>query len=204
MTRSISRENFGGFAPYRKRHEDSTVSRNGKDFMKKKLVVTGALICGLSQAVFAGAWDDRFEYSSDASKFAEEEFSVDFFGLWASRDRDDFDEDDTLGTGAGVNYFFVPYLGVSAETYVDEFDVPNHVDGSIVFRFPVDRYSFAPYAFAGGGRQFHDEPQWTAHVGGGVEFRLNPHTGLFTDVRGIFPDKSDDLTMVRFGVRLVF
>lgn len=169
----------------------------------KLSVVAGFVAACLVQSAPGLDWSGRMRYEPSQNSFDSQEMQLDLFGLWASRDRDDF-SGDTLGLGAGFNYFFSRYVGIGAETYLDEVDIPNHLDFSVIGRYPIDQYSLAPYAFAGFGRQYHDVSQWTSHVGGGVEYRLNSNTGLFLDVRGIFADKSRDLSMWRFGVRLKF
>lgn len=131
------------------------------------------------------------------------EFGYKLFGTWASRDREDF-KDDQLGLGAGVNYFFTPMFGVEAETYLEDVDWLNHADFSAIARYPLDSISVAPYGFVGFGRQWSDVSQWTCHIGGGAEYRWSGKTGVFFDVRRVFCDKSKDFTLLRLGVRLGF
>jgi hypothetical protein len=171
--------------------------------MQKKIIVVGVLLLLMIQITTAGFWEDRFGYQPGGVNFDDQECAVDLFGIIASRDRDRF-RNETLGIGAGFTFFAARYFGGSVETYVDEFDIPNHVDFSAIVRYPIEEYSLAPYALAGFGRQFHEVSQWTSHLGGGVEFRLNRRTGLFADIRRIFPDDRPDLTLFRTGVRLKF
>lgn len=135
--------------------------------------------------------------------FGAQEFRYDLFGSWGSRDREDFN-DDQIGVGAGINYFFTSNFGVGADTYVEEIDFPGHLDISAIARWPFESVAVAPYVFAGFGRQWWDTAQWTTHLGVGAEYRCNERVGFFFDFRRVFPDKSPDLSLCRLGVRLGF
>jgi hypothetical protein len=173
--------------------------------MAKKLMVSaGLLLLIVQSAISSGPMQNTFEYSEPGHKFDNQEFSLDLFGIGATRNRENFADNDTIGFGAGVNYYFMRYLGVSADTYIDDWSLPNHLDFNLLGRYPIEKWSLAPYALIGFGRQWTDTAQWTAQLGGGAEFRMNRMTGLFIDVRGVFPDKSPDFTLWRFGVRLRF
>lgn len=137
------------------------------------------------------------------SSFSSQEFNYELFGTWGSRDREDFD-DGQVGIGAGFNYFFSEHFGVGADTYVEEIDLPKHLDISVIGRLPLASMPLAPYAFAGFGRQWWDVPQWTGHLGIGVEYRWKSKTGIFFDFREVFADKSKDISLFRFGVRCGF
>jgi opacity protein-like surface antigen len=170
--------------------------------MKKTIV--SAIVCAFCiQTVSAADWSTRFQYDTAGPKFNANELQVDLFGLYASRDREHY-RSDTLGFGVGANYFFTRHFGVGAETYVDDVHWPRHVDGSFFARYPIEQLSLAPYALAGVGRQFHDVAQWTAHIGLGLDFRLNRATGIFLDVRQVYADRSRDFSLWRAGVRLAF
>jgi len=172
--------------------------------MDNKLPVFAFLMLLIAASAIAGPMQNSFEYTEGGHKFEAKEFSLDLFGVGATRNRENFADDDTIGLGAGVNYYFTRYFGASAETYIDDWDLPNHIDFNALARYPIEKWSLAPYVLLGFGRQYHDDPQWTGQVGGGAEFRLNRGTGVFIDVRGVFPEDSPNLTMWRFGVRLKF
>ena len=93
---------------------------------------------------------------------------------------------------------------MGGDTRFESFDWPNHFNGSLIARYPVGQGSWAPYGFGGFGRQFHNTTQWTGHFGGGVDYRLNQSTGLFMDIRRTFTEKTQDATLLRFGVRMKF
>jgi hypothetical protein len=136
--------------------------------------------------------------------FGPQEFTFDLFGSLGTRDREDFD-DTQLGVGAGVNYFFTTHFGVGADTYLEEIDIPNHLDLSVIGRWPIETANVAPYVFAGFGRQWHDATQWTTHLGIGAEYRPAGGTcGIFVDARSVFADKTKDFGVFRAGVRFGF
>jgi hypothetical protein len=112
----------------------------------------------------------------------------------------------SLGLGAGAEYFFCRYVGVEAEgfsesihhSFVDDFG------GNLVLRLPIGESGFAPYAFGGGGHRADPEPGTYADGGAGVEYRFNPHVGIFIDARWVLPDKVHDFAMGRLGFRFAF
>lgn len=174
--------------------------------MKLKSIVPLSAALFLSASASAQNWFSRFEYEADPEAFRAKEWQFDAFGVYATRDRDDFVED-TWGVGIGGNYFFTDKMGLGLDTYVTEIDVPKHVDASFIGRYPLYEkhyLSLAPYGFVGAGRQFKDRGQWTAHIGLGAEFRLNATTGVFLDYRKVFALDSADFDVWRFGVRFVF
>lgn len=130
------------------------------------------------------------------------ELSADFLGFYSSHDKDG--KGSAWGYGAGVNYFITANWGVGADTYADAFTVPYLLNVSAIFRYPLSDPHFAPYAFGGGGRQWEHEPQWSGHLGAGIEYRLNANNGVFADIREVFPDNTKDSTVLRFGIRFVF
>jgi hypothetical protein len=146
---------------------------------------------------------ERFQPEAPGHKFGDRETTIDAFGTLRWAEGTDV-SDGRLGVGVGVNHFFNYYLGASAETGVDKLDWPNHVDFSVIGRYPIEKWSLAPYGFLGFGRVFHDTPQWTFHFGIGVDYRLNPKTGLFTDLRETEADVSRNSTLWRFGIRFAF
>jgi hypothetical protein len=135
--------------------------------------------------------------------FTRDELSLDLNGFAATRDRSG-NSGGAAGVGVGMNYFWDSHWGVAADTYADAFDLPYMLNSSLIFRYPIGETRFAPYAMAGFGRQWRYAAQWTGHLAGGVEYRLNHRTGVFVDVREVFPDNTDDYTVFRFGFRIKF
>lgn len=165
----------------------------------------------------APAWGDRFRYDDDAAGdelYPDQEFTIDLFAAYADQKEkfnDTFDESlrgGRFGAGLGVNYFFTRNLGIGADAFgIDNNDGDDIVDAanaSLIFRLPIDVAHLAPYAFGGGGRQWEGRDTWTAHVGAGLEVRLNRHTGIFLDGRHVFTDEGGDYALIRSGLRFAF
>lgn len=170
----------------------------------RERLAAAALAILAAQAVSAATyWDDRFRYNRNVDKFGPQEFQIDLFGSAATRNRSG-DSQVTGGGGIGVNFFLTPMFGIGADSYVEDWRWPDHVDGSLILRWPIQRAGIAPYIFGGGGRQFRDIVQWTKHAGGGLEFRINHYTGLFADARYIWPEEIKDYVLLRGGLRLGF
>ena len=161
-------------------------------------------LCLLGLNVSAADWDDRWSYDQNTEdKFNAPDFSVDLFGTWSDQNRLG-EDDESFGGGFGLSFYPVRYFGIMADTYIEEWRVPYRANGSLVFKLPVGQSGLAPYAFGGGGRQWKYIPQWTAHGGAGLEFRMNPYTGIFADWRRVFPEATDDHNLVRFGLHVGF
>jgi hypothetical protein len=172
----------------------------------KELLVIAVLGVGTLNMVAAEStyWNERMRYDRESpTLFHANEFSLDLFGTYA--DRDKFGgKGDFWGGGLGLNYFPNRYVGIGGDSYLEEWRWPYRANGSLILRLPIDKAGLAPYVFGGGGREFKYAPQWTLHAGGGLELRLNQHTGFFGDGRRVFADKTRDYTLVRFGMRVGF
>ena len=155
-------------------------------------------------------WNETFTYTTEVEKFRANEFSFDFFGSYnrsSAKVNDFFDEPEhgDWGGGVGVNYFFLKWLGVGIDSsmHADGGTFVDNVSGSMILRLPIDSASMAPSIFGGGGRYFNAD-EWAVHAGAGIEFRLNPHTGIFIDGRYVWADKSSDSSQIRSGLRFAF
>jgi hypothetical protein len=149
-------------------------------------------------------------------------------------------KDHGWGGGVAVNYFFMRYFGLSAEGswleghdnaavraeghhfgdhqfgshHDDNIDDPStqfqSVVGNLVFRYPIDSWCLAPYAFIGGGATMDGSAWAVGDVGIGVEYRLIPNKlGLFADGRWNYYGDRDQHDvqnnfLFRTGVRAVF
>ena len=133
------------------------------------------------------------------------QLSLEAFGTYADRDRRGTSVNHG-GGGLGLTFFITHYLGISADSYLEEWKWPYRVNGSGILRLPLpDRFSpVAVYGFGGGGREFKDVVQYTYHGGAGLEFKCCPVLGLFVDGRRVFPDRTPDYTLVRAGVSIGF
>lgn len=188
-----------------------------------KIITLAASVTVLAQtgmAQVAHVWDDprgwwgnHFVYGpSVPAKFTANEFNVDVFGSFLGQENKIEDVFKTnirkgkWGGGVGVNYFLTRELGIGADMNIPS-NGGNFVDsvsGSLIARLPFESTGLAPYVFGGGGRQTDPEWQWTGHVGVGLEFRMNPITGIFTDARYVWADKTSDSVLLRAGLRFVF
>ena len=170
------------------------------------VIVVGLVSLAIKSVSAQSSWDKRFRVEPEgANVFPGNQLALDLFGTYADRDR--FGRSvDRGGGGAGLDYFFNRYFGIGADSYLEEWRWPYRVNGNAIVRLPLQGRvaGLAPYAIGGGGREFKYAPQYTWDVGGGMEFKINPYTGVFADARRVFPDKTDDYTLVRAGLRFGF
>ena len=172
--------------------------------MKKGILLIAVL--GMFNVVAVQAQNsmaDRLEFAPKSAIFGPREFSLDLFGGYATRDKGGADND-AAGPGIGINYFFTENFGIGADTYSDAFEPPYLLNASGIFRYPVGGSGFAPYGFAGFGRQWDHAAQWLGHIGAGAEYRFNAHTGFFVDARRVFAGNTSDFALWRFGFRIAF
>jgi hypothetical protein len=182
----------------------------------KTIIITGvaALLVTTSAKAerdWSWNWHDRFAYDREVEKFRANELTFDVFGSYMRNHRkfnDAFDRTirhGTWGGGLGVNYFFLRYVGVGADAFAqaDGDAFINNTSASLIGRFPIGD-TVAPYVVGGAGRNFDPIEEWTGHVGTGIEFRLNAHTGIFVDGRYVWADKSVDYSLLRAGLRFAF
>ncbi|SRR5260221_1599251 len=170
---------------------------------KTKLLVVLVGLCVSANASAQTSWSDRVKYEPDQAIYSRNEFSLDVFGAYASRNKYG-DDISAWGPGVGVNYFLTENFGFGADTYADAFNWPYMLNTTAIFRYPIGKTGFAPYAYVGFGRQWSHATQWFADMAGGIEFRFNPRTGFFTDLRGMFPGETDNYLLWRFGFRFAF
>ncbi|HWC58124.1 MAG TPA: hypothetical protein VHC44_00415 [Verrucomicrobiae bacterium] len=199
--------------------------------MKSKLVITTAAVlltasAGMAQTTTTTTetttvshvwndpntwWGNHWVYNG-GDRYTANELSLDFFGSYISGERRAEDLFKTnirhgaWGGGVGVNYFFTREIGIGGDIEIpdDGGNFVNNVDGSLIARLPIGHTGLAPYVFGGGGRQTEPVWQWTGHAGVGIEYRFNPVTGIFTDARYMWVDKTADEILFRAGLRFVF
>jgi hypothetical protein len=158
-------------------------------------------------------WTEHWTTAPAATpKFTASELSLDAFGSFLAPERkfaDIFDTDirkGKWGGGLGVNYFFARAIGIGVDANVPD-NGGNFIDsvsGSLIARLPWEGPGLAPYIFGGGGRRTDPVWEWTGHAGLGLEWRMNPVTGIFFDTRYIWADKTTDQILFRGGLRFVF
>jgi hypothetical protein len=161
----------------------------------------------------AAWWGQHFEYCADMpNRYAAHEFSFDMFASYvaAEKSASDLFETDirhgTWGGGVGGNFFITRELGIGVDANMphDGGNLVNNVNGSLIARLPIEPTGLAPYIFGGGGRTTDRVWDWTGHAGVGLEYRMNPLTGIFIDGRYVWGDKTSDNVLFRTGFRFVF
>jgi hypothetical protein len=168
----------------------------------KKLALIGLLAAGTTSVFGQTYWENRFSYDVESPDlYRPSEFSLDLFGTYADHDHTGENED-RWGGGLGLNFFFTRMVGISVDTHMDRWKLPQVGHASLIIRFPSG-FGFAPYGMIGAGRDW-DIGQWSAHAGGGLELRLNRYTGLFADGRAVFPEDTPDYAFARAGLRIAF
>jgi len=198
----------------------------------KKLTITLFASIALAASSFAGhemvSSGKDFKESKVVPPvlcFGDHELQIDIFGAYVDGNASTHAgpvRDHGWGGGVGVNYFFTRNIGVGAEGYWIAADhnraatndngetVFHNIDGSLIFRLPIDEMCLAPYAFVGGGVVL-DGDQWAVGFAGlGVEYRVVPNKlGLFIDGRfNYYGDRyghgDQNNYTARAGVRWVF
>jgi opacity protein-like surface antigen len=193
--------------------------------MKSKLFVAAAAfsLCAFSSfadtvttttTTHSSWWSEHTCYDRDSTKYNQNEFQLDLFGTYnhAILNADDIFENSWKhghwGGGVGMNYFFTRYFGIGVDTFFQgRGHFFNNVSGDVFLRWPIANSGFAPYIYGGAGwRDGSTVPfgtdELTAHGAVGLEYRFNPHLGLFTDVRYTWTDKTTDECLARAGFRI--
>jgi hypothetical protein len=158
------------------------------------------------------AWWGSHWTASPADRYNANELTLDMFGSYLAGQRKIEDlfktniRHGSWGGGVGLNYFFTREIGIGGDIVIpdDGGNFVNNIDGSLIARWPICNSGVAPYVYGGGGRQTDPVWQWTGHAGVGIEYRFNPATGIFTDARYMWVDKTQDELLIRFGMRFAF
>lgn len=192
--------------------------------LTKVITLTAALMLtgGMAKAVHVwedpgGWWGGATTYDTTTPLYTANELSLDGFGSYVAGQRGIEHIFETsirgnrgrFGGGAGVNYFFTRVLGIGGDVNVVGNTGGNFIDqaaGSLILRLPIDPTGLAPYIFGGGGRVTNPVWAWEGHAGIGIEYRLNPVIGIFSDARYMWVDNSSlsDRLYLRAGLRFVF
>jgi hypothetical protein len=124
--------------------------------------------------------------------------------LW---DGDQYD-DDALGGGVDLTYFFTENLGVNYSYSVFGTDSEKHVNAlDFVYRMPLGNSCLAPYFLGGGGVISNGSNLGLWRAGVGAEYRL-PNwncSAIFADATwNWISTNDDDAAIVRLGYRVQF
>ena len=176
--------------------------------MKKLLSLTGIIML-TAAAAFAGdgkTFKDKVVVEPPTCLFRAGELQLDAFaaGLFYNGGRP------AWGGGLGVNYFFTQFIGIGVEQ-----DIVGRKSeaaewatvGNLFLRYPICSWNLAPYAMVGGGAAYgaHRSGHGFGHVGGGLEYRLTEHIGLFSDARWIYSSEEPKSGVLgRAGLRYAF
>ena len=164
----------------------------------------------------SGWWSGHFSYDNAAPKYADQELSLDLFASYINPEGRFGDLFETnlrqgfWGGGAGVNYFFTRYVGLGADFNIsskpDDLNLVDQVTGNVLVRLPLGNSGLAPYMIGSGGRAMSPRYDWLYGGGLGLEMRINPKTGIFSDARFLWANQTqaDNRLLIRAGVRLAF
>lgn len=179
--------------------------------MKKLLTLTGIAILTAVTASFAGDGKAVKEVVVPATcNFRDTEFQLDAFGAGAfyRQGRPGF------GGGLGANFFFAKYFGIGVEEDLVGRNSTGSAGGtvwstlgSLYLRYPICSWNLAPYAMVGGGAAYGSQTRGhgLGHVGAGLEYRVTPNIGLFTDGRFLYSSvEPKGSALVRTGLRFAF
>jgi len=174
--------------------------------MKKGIILAGVLLpMAMAYSSVAQSTDDRL--------YRDQEFSVDLFGGGTLNEHDvnhlsgeRIRHHGRAGLGAGGNFFFLRYLGISGEVYSEnpDYHFIDEASGNLVLRIPIGETGLAPYGFGGGGHQFDPFSDTFGQAGAGLEFRFTRNFGIFADGRWVWTEHYADHGMGRAGFRLAF
>jgi len=191
----------------------------------KKVTLSALAAFAVAGSSFAGpatvvSSKDFKQPAATQQFFQDTEFTLDaFYSYNDANQRNGQYFIDGNGGGVGANFFFKRYLGVGVEgNWWDgsQPDLPKNshkevvsqVTANAILRYPMEFTSFglAPYLFGGGGVAFSDQKCGFPDVGAGVEVRVTPRVGLFSDWRWNFMagGNHNDVNTTRAGIRFVF
>ena len=170
-----------------------------------KLAMIGILV--LTSTVIAGS---DFKTSKEViapveCRFRSNELQVDLFGNGGF-----YQEGSPVwGGGLGINYFFLKYFGLGVEQSIAYNSNATEwgTFGNVFLRYPICSWNVAPYAVVGlGGIYGNGKSALAGTVGGGLEYRVTDHIGIFTDARWLYnPTVSKDgAVLARAGIKFSF
>ena len=164
-------------------------------------------LLAFATAAFAGSGSKSFKeiVPVDDCRFKSGEVQVDAFGAGGFYKQGK----PGWGGGLGLNYFITKHIGVGVEQ-----DILARNNGSawgtfgnLVVRYPICSWNVAPYAVAGVGTLYGEgnKAVLAGTVGGGLEYRVTKHVGLFGDARWLYNNSDNSGAVLgRTGLRFSF
>jgi len=133
-----------------------------------------------------------------ADRFQAGEWDVSPFATYVDKKGGDW------GLGASVTYYLTRNIGVGASTYWTDFGGTffDNLYGEAYFRLPIGR-RVSPYAVGSAGYVFENN-EWSATLGGGIDFRAFKKISAFSDIQWRFVEHSREGAFLRLGVRIAF
>ena len=110
------------------------------------------------------------------------------------------------GGGISFGYFYNKFLGTRL-SYAAIGSKPYHdTSASLVARYPIESICLAPYALVGGGVLTNGSTGGTAHIGGGIEYKIEAANclGVFVEGRYTWHDETDGYSNLSTGLRFSF
>jgi len=117
--------------------------------------------------------------------------------------------EDVLGGGLGIAYFFTENIGLDANyAAFDNDSVAHFVTADMILRFPIKSACIAPYLIGGVGARINSATETVWRLGAGIDIRPKAlgNVGIFADGTYNWIDGStyENTTIVRLGIRLPF
>ena len=189
----------------------------------KKLTLSLLSVAAVASTSFAGTIVSTKEYKQPVVTpcFKDTEAAFDLFYSfndgYNTGGREHYLRDGS-GGGAAFTVFFARYFGLGIEgnwwngalspnnNPDNDKDVVHQVTGQLTLRYPFEgAFCWAPYTFLGGGGIFDGSAAGLGNAGAGVEFRVTPNIGIFTDWRYNWTaGGANYFSNSRAGLRFVF
>jgi len=183
--------------------------------MKKSFSLL-VLILATAAASFAGetASSKKVVVPADDCRFRAHEWQIDASTVGAAGVYNGQSKQG-LGGNWGVNYFFTKYLGVGIDDSVgsvrnagfsgfDGLQAGDSLQADLLLRYPLCAWNLAPYVMVGGGGRWGPASQGDGNAGGGIEWRVLEHAGLFADCRWLYGSAGLSMALPRVGIRVNF
>ena len=180
--------------------------------MNKTLTLL-AVVIATAATTFAGTDSKKVVVAPQSEDlFRAGEVQVDAAFVGAAGKFNNHNNVGALGGGLGLNYFITKYFGVGVDDSLGGTVGGNgasgaidNLQGNLIARYPIESLHLAPYALVGGGATWANAgSQGNGNVGGGAEYRINRHVGLFGDYRWLYGTRNLSENLFRAGVRFVF